>query len=1352
MPAIDNKTHTLLQGLSDFWTRFYADTDELNALYRGTEVLFAQAYLDMLSSFLNISIVETPLFNTELFKLIALREDQVLFDAGVNAAADRHRFDLPDNLVEAHILQNKVIDPTASFEKDAGYEIDATELELRFEDDPSGYPGRVLATVLDGNLLTFGVSGNLKRFYVTSGAPFALAKPGHWFKIQNSAAGNNATYRVARVVDSQALLLQPTTLTTLTTPDPNTGNLKGELIDSGYTPATGFAHRVVQVAVGGSFDDPTTRQTTEIESWYPDAPVGLGVRKGDVIRILDLDAVPSVPLELDVALVRHEKLYLSADNAAEFDASPVTKYVVLREPSDPDIIGELRTFAQVGTPKSGTQGSFLDGDNGTPVQASEEVIFETTATTLAATDRQRFITVRNSAPITWTASIAADGTLTRTAGMENVFVRSAAGGSVTISGSATLPSNNGTRTLQSLVNDNDAVLVGQVFVPETGLTVTLNGSPTQAFLEISEGGARLDIVARVAGADANAITVEIAVPAGGSTVVSVVSNAITVTPLLGGDTVANIAAAIQNHAAASNLVEATEGLAGNITAAQAAANLIGGADSMTNGGTYRIKKFLNDHQIVLDLQSSFADANNGSLYWTIHDGFQTTLAKSRLKLDSVVIFAGVGDAYTGGRRRPIEDTDYTVNSETGLILQIGRHAGTWGVSPQAYFNYSWYLEIKVVTAGAGVLDDSDTVVSVNETAMWAPDVLVDRFNLYNNYGYLINRFDASSETYREFIRGVFQLYILGPTLERLESALNVIAGFPVVRDDDELLKGYDGTSDPDYNIVTTLRPNGDTATYQYPKTLNLRSDVQNPANVDVLTFESFEPLTLAFQTSDHVQDPSWWTNLVIPKALMPNESTGRRRTVSALIENIIGAWDGPRIGDPGFFIGADDEGNVPPWGQNLQLLRTYVVDGFDEIFAATKQFQIINAGFTAADKGNWIRVTGSIAGNDGDYQIDTVLSPFLVIVNQAPAANETSMPTAIYFEDTTPAKRRKMANVVMERFLRWNIFFVRFDETVIDVLDADFIDDLLELILVAKPGYRYMFIEPLNRFEDTMLLTEDVLDIIGHADLADAMVLGEDALTLQTFSWDIGDYWRFRPAVIDQALVVADGIGVPNGGGAIALGEDHIITKFLKVGGAHAKTQEDVDYDIDYKLGTLTPKTVWPAGIYTIDFRSVLVTPSVASFDPSTDFSALSLPKYWGKMQCADAPYAANPLTFLSPGLRIDHQTEFFTAPVDQRTCGIKAQGWGFFWQATEAEGFCDIAVTFDNMIVSAGDCYAGIAVVADPRTSMRSAANPFTDVQWIVGVRRKYDGAATDDYELFCSMDADTRVIATIVRTIRTR
>jgi hypothetical protein len=116
----------------------------------------------------------------------------------------------------------------------------------------------------------------------------------------------------------------------------------------------------------------------------------------------------------------------------------------------------------------------------------------------------------------------------------------------------------------------------------------LLGDQVKATLQVSEGAARLDLEAVLPGAPGNGISFTLATPTGVSTVVAVVGSAITVTPLAGGDTVANIAAAINAHATAKYMVQATVGAAGDLTAAQAAQYLSGGIGpgvSLTLGGT-----------------------------------------------------------------------------------------------------------------------------------------------------------------------------------------------------------------------------------------------------------------------------------------------------------------------------------------------------------------------------------------------------------------------------------------------------------------------------------------------------------------------------------------------------------------------------------------------------------------------------------------------------------------------------------------------------------------------------------------------------------------------------------------------
>jgi hypothetical protein len=79
MALIGNNADTLLNGLSAFWHRFFRDIGDIQATYEGTEILLGQVYLNFLSDVLNTNIVETPLFRKEYYKLITVREDQVVF-------------------------------------------------------------------------------------------------------------------------------------------------------------------------------------------------------------------------------------------------------------------------------------------------------------------------------------------------------------------------------------------------------------------------------------------------------------------------------------------------------------------------------------------------------------------------------------------------------------------------------------------------------------------------------------------------------------------------------------------------------------------------------------------------------------------------------------------------------------------------------------------------------------------------------------------------------------------------------------------------------------------------------------------------------------------------------------------------------------------------------------------------------------------------------------------------------------------------------------------------------------------------------------------------------------------------
>lgn len=196
-------------------------------------------------------------------------------------------------------------------------------------------------------------------------------------------------------------------------------------------------------------------------------------------------------------------------------------------------------------------------------------------------------------------------------------------------------------------------------------------------------------------------------------------------------------------------------------------------------------------------------------------------------------------------------------------------------------------------------------VTKRELAFWVPDVSVDHYNLYLTYGYLLNRFEPSSESYRQLLRGLMNYYVMGPTVSRVTSILNSIVGMPVINNEGEILQSV--TNADGKNTVLTNRNS-----YVFDENIPLREDILDEANWTTLTFFAFEVLTLVFLVKDAVTDPTWWYGITIPSNLMPGASEVRRQATPLLYDNLI---NNPAellfIGDPGFFIGADDDGFIP---------------------------------------------------------------------------------------------------------------------------------------------------------------------------------------------------------------------------------------------------------------------------------------------------------------------------------------------------------------------------------------------------------------------------------------------------------
>lgn len=176
--------------------------------------------------------------------------------------------------------------------------------------------------------------------------------------------------------------------------------------------------------------------------------------------------------------------------------------------------------------------------------------------------------------------------------------------------------------------------------------------------------------------------------------------------------------------------------------------------------------------------------------------------------------------------------------------------------------------------------------NVRQVAVWAPDALIDRRTLSDNFGYLVANEQPSTETYRKLLQGLYRFYTCGPTIANVEAALNLSVGFPVVGSDSEVV-----TALPvDGSVVT------DKAVYELPV------GARKSTLVVGQTLNVFDSLTSAFRIVDESSSPLWWKGIVIPESALPDESQSRRTATAGLFPL---KYDGAaRYGDPGLYYGA----------------------------------------------------------------------------------------------------------------------------------------------------------------------------------------------------------------------------------------------------------------------------------------------------------------------------------------------------------------------------------------------------------------------------------------------------------------
>ena len=462
--------------------------------------------------------------------------------------------------------------------------------------------------------------------------------------------------------------------------------------------------------------------------------------------------------------------------------------------------------------------------------------------------------------------------------------------------------------------------------------------------------------------------------------------------------------------------------------------------------------------------------------------------------------------------------------------------------------------------------DYTSTLEVSELSFWAVDAKVDDLTLYNTYGYFFTNSQLSTESYRSLIRGLMQLYILGPAMARLESALNLTAGLATIREEGEILELYDSgvlatglsgellagsifqvpaplfssisvggyiqitASDFANNIgsfniiqyisstqvklqaVVPFTPNTglewlytktnkqivttDRNTYEYPLNTPIRADIKDTNNFNVLSFRAFESLTTAIRVTDYVQDPEWWHEITIPIELLPGLTAPQRTSTPQLYPNVLGPAGNASIGDPGFYLGRDEDSGNLQQGATGKLLAGNI-------------FETPYNTFSLQSLDGYVQIYGPTVNgvNTGIFQIATYISPTQVTLTPLTFFTPEEDLSWGYFTGhiATVPYRHNAAFILLDRFLKLHMFAVLVDQSV--QLTGLLVTDLQKILRDVKPVHTALYFRPLTSFTDVVDLTDALtLHLVLRKIEEVGIVNNEFAIGS---SWLIGNTWRF---------------------------------------------------------------------------------------------------------------------------------------------------------------------------------------------------------------------------------------------------
>jgi hypothetical protein len=127
---------TLLQGVSDFWLRYFADVDIVARGHEAVLEAVGKQYQSMLLSVMRLSLQDTPLTEVSPWELLVIFDDQLIEVPTTDATVTYWLWELPTDIRDLAYVQNVALLPSALMERDLDFELIADDTarldELRF--------------------------------------------------------------------------------------------------------------------------------------------------------------------------------------------------------------------------------------------------------------------------------------------------------------------------------------------------------------------------------------------------------------------------------------------------------------------------------------------------------------------------------------------------------------------------------------------------------------------------------------------------------------------------------------------------------------------------------------------------------------------------------------------------------------------------------------------------------------------------------------------------------------------------------------------------------------------------------------------------------------------------------------------------------------------------------------------------------------------------------------------------------------------------------------------------------------------------------------------------------------------